>query len=115
MLALTLIKLSILFQYLRFCVMPVERWVCWAMIVFLIAYGIEAVLTNTFVCWPIEFFWTRKGGQCMDRYSMYFANSLLSILSDIAVLLFPAILLRHLRLPLAHKFAIAIILAFGGL
>jgi hypothetical protein len=91
--------------------------VCYALLAFIVAVGIEATFTGIFTCTPVDYFWneTIRGGKCVNRATLYFTNAAISIATDFALLILPAIILRHLMMPWSQKLVLMVILAFGGL
>jgi hypothetical protein len=116
-LALTAVKLSILLLYLRLCVTQLPRRLCHILLAFVVAYGIETFFSGIFTCTPVAFFWNSKikGGKCINKTSIYYANAAINIVTDFALLLLPATILKHLRLPRFQKLVVMLMLAFGGL
>ncbi|KAH7378895.1 hypothetical protein BKA64DRAFT_585274 [Cadophora sp. MPI-SDFR-AT-0126] len=109
-------KLSILLQYLRICVSVPVRHAVYGVIAFVIAYSISSFFASIFTCTPVAYFWnpTIPGGRCVDKWALYFANGGMSIVTDFAILVLPAILLKDLLLPMRQKVTLVAILALGG-
>jgi hypothetical protein len=115
--SLTFVKISILLQYLRICITRLSKRTCYAVFGFIVAYGITNVFTGPFTCTPIAYFWnsTIRGGTCVNKMRLYFANAAINILTDFTLLFLPALILRHLLMPKSQKLVVMVILAFGGL
>ena len=115
--ALTVVKVSILLLYLRLCITRIHRQICYAMLGFVVAYGIETFFSGVFTCTPIPYFWDSKipGGKCINKTKIYYANAALNIFADFALLFIPTLLLTHLTLPRVQKLTVLVILACGGL
>jgi len=115
-LALTMVKLSILVLYLRLCVTKLPRTLCYALLAFVVAYSIETFFAGIFTCTPVAFFWNSKikGGKCLNKTDAYYANAAINIFTDVALLLLPAMILKHLTLPRVQKLVVMLMLAFGG-
>jgi hypothetical protein len=83
----------------------------------MIAYGLESLLLGVFTCTPIAFFWNAKikGGTCVDKTAVYYANAGISIATDLALLFIPVIFLWNLTMLKLQKALVMLIVAFGGL
>ena len=117
-LSLSSVKVSILLRYLRICITPISTRSCYAVLAFIVAYGIGAVFSNLFICTPIAYFWdsTNPKGTCVDETILYFTNAAINIFTDFTLLLLPALILRPLvMMPKYQKFVVMVLLAFGGL
>ncbi|KAH8664970.1 hypothetical protein BGZ60DRAFT_516265 [Tricladium varicosporioides] len=109
-------KLSILLQYVRICPVGPTRKVIYAVTALVIAYGIETFFSGTFTCTPVAYFWdpTIPGGKCVDKWSLYFANGGINIVTDFMILFLPALILKDLIMPKFQKFTLMAIIALGG-
>ena len=72
-LALTFIKLSILYQYYRLFVSRYMRYGIYIVSTIVIAYGIETLLTTIFTCIPVRGYWDmtlepQGKAKCLDRF-----------------------------------------------
>jgi len=116
-LSLTCIKLSIIQLYLRVFAGRTSRRICQALFAIMVAYGLEATILGIFSCTPIAFFWNSKikGGTCVDKTTVYYANAGISIVTDLALLFIPVVFLWNLAIPKLQKALIMLIVAFGGL
>lgn len=116
-LAHILVKTSILLQYLRFCIMPAEQRVCYGTLAFVIAGGIASMLILTIACIPVEALWSLNpvGARCINSTATFYATSIYTILTDVAVLIIPMFLLRHSSLRWYKKLAVGGALGLGGL
>jgi hypothetical protein len=83
----------------------------------MIAYGLESLFSGIFTCTPIAFFWNSKikGGTCVDKTTLYYANAGISIVTDLALLFIPVIFLWNLTMPKLQKALVMVVVAFGGL
>lgn len=91
--------------------------ICYALFIIMIAYGLEATFAGIFTCTPIAFFWNSKikGGRCIDKTTVYYANAGISIVTDLALLFIPVVFLWNLTMPKIQKALVMLIVAFGGL
>ncbi len=116
-LGLTLIKSSILCQFLRFLVDPFIRRMCCTMLALVAVYGACTVLGSIVACLPVAYFWgkTIQGGHCLNLMAFWFTNATFNIVSDIAICILPMPALKSLRLPRKQKYGLIIVFAMGGL
>lgn len=115
--ALTLTKLSILFQFYRVFVGKKIRLAIWIMVGITTVYGLWSVLSNAFLCSPVSFFWDLeiKGGHCMSEMGVWFANASLNIITDLMIFALPMPALKQLQLPRGQKIGLMGVFALGGL
>jgi hypothetical protein len=109
------LKLSILLQYVRICVMPFETRLCYALIGILIVQSLTLAGIHLGLCRPFYALWTAdvEGAVCLDRTMVYFAQLGITIAMDFLVLVAPLFIIRHLSLPWIPKLMILIVLSFG--
>lgn len=114
-----LLKLSILFFYLRIFPGRTVRFLLWGCVVFDVAYGIAFVVAAVFQCQPISYFWTKWSGEtagsCMSINHLAWANAALSIVMDIVMLAIPLSQLRLLKLHWKKKLGVALMFCIGTL
>ena len=60
---ITLLKMSLLFFYLRIFPATKIRNILWATIIFNAVYGAAFIFTGIFQCQPISFYWTKWDGE----------------------------------------------------
>ncbi|KAL2434364.1 hypothetical protein ABEF95_004783 [Exophiala dermatitidis] len=115
-LGLFLVKISILYQYLRFFVQKSFRTAAWFLIVFIVVAGLAMLLTFSFSCWPLAFFWdkTVQSGHCINLIAFWFCVSALHIATDLAILVLPMPVLTRLQLPRKQKMTLIGVFALGG-
>ncbi|KAI5462640.1 hypothetical protein BGZ63DRAFT_403848 [Mariannaea sp. PMI_226] len=112
-----LVKLSILFFYLRiFPAKPVRR-ILWGTIIFNCLFGAVFVIASIFQCKPISYFWTKwdgeHSGQCIDLNVLAWSNSGISIALDIWMLAIPLSQLKGLNLDWKKKVGGGIMFCVG--
>ncbi|KAH7090690.1 hypothetical protein FB567DRAFT_298255 [Paraphoma chrysanthemicola] len=115
--ALTIIKVSILIQYLR--IFPVRRFqkYCFLILGVVIAYGSWTVFGNIFLCSPIAFFWDKSAtnnGHCMDRTVVWFANAGVNIALDMIIFLLPLPLTRTLQISKSQRRGLLLIFGLSA-
>ncbi|KAL5379990.1 hypothetical protein DPSP01_008028 [Paraphaeosphaeria sporulosa] len=110
-----MLKLSLLFFFLRiFPAKPIKR-LLWATIAFNICFGIAFIVTAIFQCTPIRFYWEKwdgehVNGKCINLNALGWANAAISILLDIWMLALP--LWQVLQLKLAWKKKVSVAMMF---
>ncbi|KAJ4390957.1 hypothetical protein N0V93_004556 [Gnomoniopsis smithogilvyi] len=114
---LFLLKMSLLFFYLRIFPAKGVRMLLWGTIFYNIAWGIAFVLVAIFQCQPISFYWTKwdgvGSGTCLDTNAIGWANGVSSIVLDVWMLAIPMAQLRTLQLHFKKKIGVAIMFCTG--
>ncbi|KAF2036257.1 hypothetical protein EK21DRAFT_52355 [Setomelanomma holmii] len=115
-LALTMIKVSILIQYLRIFPVRCFQKGCFLLLGVIVAYGAWTVFGNIFLCSPIAFFWDKSvdDGHCLDRVVLWFANAGVNIAQDIIILLLPMPLIQTLQISKNQKRGLVMMFALGA-
>ncbi|KAI8635442.1 hypothetical protein F5Y19DRAFT_407786 [Xylariaceae sp. FL1651] len=102
----TLIKLSILTLYLRlFNVNGNFKKYCYAMMAFVMAWGIAVLLTTIFQCSPVPAAWDKMipGLKCFNLAAFVIGSNVPNILADTVIIALPLPLLWSLKLSLMRK------------
>lgn len=82
----------------------------------MLAYYIPAVIVKIRICDPIAKFWAPDTpGSCLDQTSIILADAVVSVVSDMAILILPLPLTVGLQLPLKKKLRVMVVLGAGGL
>lgn len=113
------IKLSILLMLIRLFA-PFRKMVIfiYAFIGFLVAYTIAATISKICICMPISTFWLGKGvthGKCLVQLDIFLTDTVISMVSDLMILMLPVALVSMLKMPFKKKLKVTMILAAGGL
>ncbi|KAM0361143.1 hypothetical protein ACHAPK_006307 [Fusarium culmorum] len=97
---------------------PYKTYVKW-IYGFLIVMGIYYVVMlflKMFICRPISMFWgATTDGQCFNQRVLILVDNIISLLSDIVVLLLPCPLTKKLQVGLMAKLKIVAIFGVGGI
>ncbi|KAL5596714.1 hypothetical protein BROUX41_006594 [Berkeleyomyces rouxiae] len=113
----TLLKLSILFFYLRIFPGPAVRRLLWATVAVVSSFGLAFVIAAIFQCNPISYFWTRWSGEtsgsCVSINHLAWANAAGSIFLDLCMLAIPLSQLRHLNLHWKKKLGVGLMFCTG--
>ncbi|KAG9641796.1 hypothetical protein KCU95_g9763, partial [Aureobasidium melanogenum] len=108
-LCITMIKLSILYQYRR--LFPKHRdfiLMTSALIAMMIMWCCSVVFTGVFICTPIRKAWTPwLQGQCIDLVPFYYGMQIPNVVTDLLVLLLPLREVQRLDLPRQQKLGVA--------
>ncbi|KAK2055186.1 CFEM domain-containing protein [Colletotrichum caudatum] len=112
-----LVKLAIIFFYMRiFPARGVQR-VLWGTAVFIAAWGLAFVLTAVFQCRPIHYFWTKwdglHEGSCASANAVSWSNASISIALDLWMLAIPLWQLRSLKLHWKKKVGVVLMFVIG--
>lgn len=82
----------------------------------MLAYYIPAVVVKIRICVPIAKFWsTDLKGTCLNERSIILADAVVSVVSDMVILLLPLPLTLSLQMPTKKKIRVMGILGAGGL
>ncbi|KAG4443677.1 hypothetical protein IFR05_000863 [Cadophora sp. M221] len=111
-----LIKLSILFFYLRIFQRRGFRISVWVMIAFVASAGVAFVVTGTVQCIPISRSFDRSiSGKCIDLNALAYANSGIGILQDIIILVLPFPEIVYLNMRTRKKVLLLLMFSLGTL
>ena len=116
---ITLLKMSLLFFYLRIFPGDGTRRVLYATVAFNAVFGVVFVFLAIFQCRPVSYFWEKWDGehvgQCLDVNGIGWAHAAISIALDIWMLAIPLSQLRGLNLHWKKKIGVAIMFCVGTL
>ncbi|ETS84582.1 hypothetical protein PFICI_02607 [Pestalotiopsis fici W106-1] len=111
------LKLSMLFFYLRIFPSRSVRRVVLGAVAFDILFGVAFIITALLQCRPISYNWTNwrgeGGGQCIDISAVAWANAAVSIALDLFMLGIPLSQLRQLNLHWKKKVGVALMFCVG--
>ncbi|KAJ5458609.1 hypothetical protein N7475_009997 [Penicillium sp. IBT 31633x] len=84
---------------------------------FLISYYTVILFVKIFTCNPISSFWDsdNHGGTCLNRSTIIITDSVVSVITDLAILVFPIALAWNLHMPISSKLHIIAILGAGSI
>lgn len=112
-----LLKLSILFFYLRIFPAPPFRRLLWMTVIFDILFGAVFILGAIFQCQPISYYWTQwdglHKGKCLNVNGLGWANAIISILLDVWMLGLAISQLVHLQLHWKKKVGVGMMFTVG--
>lgn len=116
-LAIPLIKLSVITFYRRIFGMSRMMWLC----VFLtLGYFIACPIAFCACCRPPSYYWTQyadpSGGSCVfDLYPFYIGNAATNVLTDVLILVVPIPLVWKLQMRTVQKVLVTGIFLLGSL
>lgn len=114
---LTLLKLSLLFFYIRVFPNKDAQRLLWGTAIFTILWGIVFVLVAIFQCQPINFFWKKwdglHQGKCLNMNTITISNAGISIALDLWSLAIPLWQLRGLKMHWKKKVSVGLMFCVG--
>jgi hypothetical protein len=118
-LQIALIKLTLLFFFLRIFPKPIIRRLIWATIAFNGLWGLSFTITAIVQCQPISFYWTswdKEGpGKCVNINALAWTNAIISIALDIWMLILPLYEVFQLQLSWRKKINVSFMFFVGTL
>ncbi|EUC27931.1 hypothetical protein COCCADRAFT_110459 [Bipolaris zeicola 26-R-13] len=114
---LTLLKLTLLFFYIRvFPSKDVQR-LLWGTVIFVVLWGVAFIIVAIFQCQPIYYFWTKwdgmHHGKCLKINAITASNAAISIALDFWILGVPLWQLWGLKLHWKKKVGVALMFCVG--
>lgn len=80
----------------------------------IVGYYGSGLFIKIFVCRPIPTYWTGPRDNCLDESAIIMADSVISVISDLVILLAPTPLTWSLQLPVRKRLRVIGILCAGG-
>ncbi|CAM1503619.1 Fc.00g012100.m01.CDS01 [Cosmosporella sp. VM-42] len=114
----TLLKLALLFFYLRiFPATPIRR-LLWGTVVFNCVFGAVFCVVAAFQCRPVSYFWTKWDGEhegsCVNVNAVGWSNAAISIALDVWMLAIPMSQLKDLNLDWRKKIGVGMMFCVGA-
>lgn len=98
---------------------PYRKWVILIHIILgvVLAYYVPAFIIKARICSPVSAYWngTASGGSCLNQGRVIVADSIMSVVTDLAILILPLPLTWSLQMPLEKKLKVMGLLSAGGL
>ncbi|KAH8590101.1 hypothetical protein B0O99DRAFT_635611 [Bisporella sp. PMI_857] len=109
-------KISVLVLYLRIFPHRSFQFAAYATIAMIAVSTIIIFFMTVFACKPVAFFWNRdiRGGTCLDINKLAYANSAMSIIQDILIVVLPLPPLMKLNMGRKKKIGVGFMFAVGG-
>ncbi|EME88472.1 uncharacterized protein MYCFIDRAFT_110736, partial [Pseudocercospora fijiensis CIRAD86] len=116
-LGLGVVKLSILFQYLRFIPMRSYRIICYVLMALIVSWTLFGFFACFFMCNPAYDFWRKPPGEgdCLDRVTIWYTMAGGNILADIFITILPIAPLSRLNFPRLQKIILMLVFGVGGI
>ncbi|KAL4938332.1 hypothetical protein BDV06DRAFT_215185 [Aspergillus oleicola] len=87
-----------------------------AFLILMLIYYIPAVIVKIRICAPISKFWSQDlPGSCLDRNAIIMADAVVSVVSDLIILIMPMPLTMRLQMSKKKKMRVVGIMGAGGL
>ncbi|KAJ5087142.1 hypothetical protein N7456_010758, partial [Penicillium angulare] len=88
-----------------------------AVIILVVAWGVTALMGNTFQCWPVQYFWIKHiHGRCMPGQNTFFMIiGSLSVVGDVLILCLPLPIVWKLHTPIQQKIEMTLMFSIGCL
>lgn len=113
----TLLKLSLIFFYVRVFPSAGVQRLLWGTVVFVCMWGFSYVVVAIFQCRPIHYFWTKwdhlHTGKCLDINAITASNAGISIALDLWILGIPLWQLYGLKMHWKKKVGVALMFCVG--
>jgi hypothetical protein len=118
--AMGLIKISILFFYLRIFPDKDFRMIVYVVMGLCVAYSTSFILVSIFQCRPVNLAWRRwdgmpKGGHCNNINAQGWCSAVFNIVLDVIVIVLPMRQLSKLALTWRKKVGVMLMFSVGFL
>lgn len=114
-----LIKVSLLFFYLRLFPARRIRRVLWATLALNGVYALAFIFLSIFACQPVSFFWEgwdgEHEGKCLNRHTITWAHACIGIALDVWMLAIPLSQISVLKLHWKQKLSVGFMFFVGSL
>lgn len=87
----------------------------YVLIAIIVAYYVSGFFIKLFICWPISAYWRGESDKCMNQSAIITADAIISVISDLVILLLPTPLTWSLQLPLRKRLRVMGLLGAGGI
>ncbi|KAF7548704.1 hypothetical protein G7Z17_g6882 [Cylindrodendrum hubeiense] len=112
-----LLKMSLLFFYLRIFPTKLVRKLLWGTVIFNSVFAIVFIFVAIFQCQPVSYFWTKWDGEheghCTNINIITCSNAAISIIVDIWMLAVPLAQLKGLNLDWKKKIGVGMMFCVG--
>lgn len=114
-----LLKLSLLFFYLRIFPGPAIRRLIWGTVILDVCFGVVFVFAALFQCRPVSYYWKNWDGEhqgtCLNVNALGWSNAAISIVLDAWMLGLPMSQVVKLKLHWKKKIGVAMMFVVGTL
>lgn len=117
---MTLLKLTLLFFFLRIFPKTITRNLLKGTIAFTVLYGLAFVVVAIFQCRPISHYWTNwdkehDDGYCINLNALAWSHAIIGIVLDVWMLALPLYEVFRLQLSAHKKISVAFMFIVGTL
>jgi hypothetical protein len=78
------------------------------------AYGVGAIISTALFCRPLEANWNHNvKGRCINTKAFYMSQSIINLITDLAILIIPTPLLWSLKLAPKKRLQVVLMFAVG--
>ncbi|KAF8848944.1 hypothetical protein BDZ45DRAFT_540839, partial [Acephala macrosclerotiorum] len=110
-----LIKFSLLLISTRlFTSFPTAIFYVQLFMLLMLLYYLAMQFVKILICDPISSFWSLQNRKCFNQHSIYLADTIVSVITDFAVLVIPMPLMWLLHLPVKRRLRVIGLLGAGG-
>lgn len=81
----------------------------------LVVYYVSGFFIKVFVCWPIPAYWRGEAEKCLNQSAIITSDAIISVISDLTILLLPTPLTWSLQLPKRKRMRVSGLLCAGGI
>jgi hypothetical protein len=100
----SLVKISILLQYLRIFETTYMKRICYVALVISFAYATGSIGISLFPCTPVSALWDKSvSGKCLPILPWWITSAILNIVTDFGIFILPLPILVHLQVRLRQK------------
>ncbi|RDW68669.1 hypothetical protein BP5796_09326 [Coleophoma crateriformis] len=84
--------------------------------ILMLGYYLPVVIIKSRMCMPIPGFWDpRVTASCFDQHALFLADTVISVVTDVSILVIPIPLVWAVKMPLKKKFKVLGLLGGGGI
>lgn len=113
-LALSLIKISLLFLYLEIFRTRRFKISTYVVLACVSINNLTIFVISIFVCKPIEAYWNQDiQGSCVNQQRLAYVNSSSALVQDVVLLVLPLMFIRNLQMQRSRKVAVGLMFAIG--
>lgn len=86
----------------------------WCLIALLAGYYFSGTIVKICICMPVDAYWKGETDKCLNQQAIVLVDSIVSVISDLAILLLPVPLTWSLQMPRKKKLRVSGLLCGGG-
>lgn len=97
---------------------PLRKYVCpiYLLMALMSSYYMVITMVKIWACDPIKTYWdNRTAGRCLNIESVIITDAIVSVVSDLLILILPCFLTARLSIPKANRMKVASMMGAGGL